>query len=60
MNSYSAHADEARRLRFVEQMEAPPERFLLVHGAPDRQAALTPALHEHGPDDVVAPQHGET
>lgn len=60
MNSYSAHADEAGLLHFFDQMEAPPERFFLVHGTPERQAALEAALHEHGYGDVVMPEHGET
>jgi metallo-beta-lactamase family protein len=60
MNSYSAHADEAGLLQFVSQMEAPPERFFLVHGAPERQAALETALNGHVAGDVVIPEHGET
>jgi metallo-beta-lactamase family protein len=60
MNSYSAHADEAGLLQFIEQVEAPPERFFLVHGAPSRQEALEAALREHGYADVLSPAHGET
>jgi len=60
MNSYSAHADEAGLLQFVDQVDAPPERFFLVHGSPERQDALETALHEHGHDDVFIPAHGET
>ena len=60
MNSYSAHADGEGLLHFIDQMEARPERLFLVHGAPERQAAFEAALHEHGYDDVIIPEHGES
>lgn len=60
MNSYSAHADEAGLLHFLDQGEGRPERLFLVHGTPDRQAAFETALHEHGYGEVVSPEHGET
>lgn len=59
MNGYSAHADEAGLLDFIDRIEGgPPERIVLVHGAPERQEALAATLAEHGFDDVVIPEHG--
>jgi metallo-beta-lactamase family protein len=60
MNSYSAHADEEGLLHFIDQMRGQPERIVLVHGSPERQAALTDALHTAGHADVTCPEHGES
>ncbi|ARA93621.1 MAG: MBL fold metallo-hydrolase [Bacteroidetes bacterium] len=61
MNSYSAHADEPGMLHFLNQMDRRDLRqVFLVHGAPERQAAMQAALEGAGYPRVTIPEHGET
>ncbi len=48
LSGYSAHADQADLLKFVQQMPSPPKAIRLVHGEPPAKAALTEKLTEHG------------
>lgn len=48
LSGYSAHADQADLLRFVEEFETRPKHIRLVHGEPDAQAALIEQLHRRG------------
>lgn len=60
MNSYSAHADEPELLEFIGRFDKQRLRkIFLVHGDPDRQAALAGALDAAGYDDVLLPERGE-
>ncbi|NBC16251.1 MAG: MBL fold metallo-hydrolase [Bacteroidetes bacterium] len=61
MNSYSAHADEPGLLDFLDALDRDRlQSVFLVHGDPDRQAALGTALEAEGYRHVMAPAHGET
>ncbi|MEX2466466.1 MAG: MBL fold metallo-hydrolase [Gemmatimonadota bacterium] len=61
MNAYSAHADEPELLEFIGRLDRQRlRRIFLVHGDPDRQAALTEALGGQGYTDVVSPERGDS
>ena len=61
MNYFSAHADEPGLLDFVGKLDRERlQTVFLVHGEPDRQAALKGALQAEGYRDVRAPARGET
>jgi metallo-beta-lactamase family protein len=61
MNEFSAHADEPGLLDFVGTLDRDRlDTVFLVHGEPDRQAALRQALNREGYRDVKAPARGET
>lgn len=61
MSSYSAHADEPELLEFIGRLDRQRlRRIFLVHGEPERQAALRTALAEIGHDDVQIPDRGES
>jgi metallo-beta-lactamase family protein len=61
LNYFSAHADEPGLLAFVGQLDRERlDTVFLVHGEPDRQAALRQALNREGYRDVRAPARGET
>lgn len=48
LSGYSAHADQADLLRFVQGMNQPPKAIRLVHGEPQAKAALAAKLTELG------------
>jgi metallo-beta-lactamase family protein len=48
LSGYSAHADQADLLRFVEQMPSPPKAIRLVHGEPPAKQALAEKLVAKG------------
>ena len=59
MNTFSAHADEPGLVDFIGALDRDRlQKVFLVHGEPDRQAALTDALREAGVTDVEAPARG--
>ena len=61
MSAFSAHADEPGLLGFIGALDRARLRTVfLVHGEPDRQAALTDALQGIGIADVQAPARGQT
>ena len=61
MSAFSAHADEPGLLGFIGALDRERLRTVfLVHGEPDRQAALTDALQGIGIADVQAPARGQT
>lgn len=61
MNSYSAHADEPELLSFLDGLDRDRLRAVyLVHGEPDRQAALSRALGERGYRGIEAPRRGHS
>lgn len=61
MNSFSAHADEPGLLDFIGKLDRERLRTIyLVHGAPERQAAMANALTTDGYRDVRIPEHGES
>jgi metallo-beta-lactamase family protein len=50
LSGYSAHADQADLIRFVEGFEERPGKIRLVHGEADAREALTRALSARGYD----------
>jgi len=50
LSGYSAHADQADLIRFVEGFEERPGKIRLVHGEADAREALTQALSARGYD----------
>lgn len=48
LSGYSAHADQADLIRFVEGIGKKPAEIRLVHGDPPAKAALTEKLNELG------------
>jgi metallo-beta-lactamase family protein len=48
LSGYSAHADQADLIRFVQGMEQPPQAIRLVHGEPPAKQALSQKLTELG------------
>ncbi len=61
MNTFSAHADEPGLVDFVTALDADRlQTVFLVHGDPERQAALTSALEDAGVSSVEAPERGHT
>ena len=61
MNSLSAHADEPGLLAFLGRLDRERlQRVFLVHGAPERQAALAAALEREGYRGVSIPEPGES
>lgn len=61
LNAFSAHADEPGIVDFVGALDRERlQAVFLVHGEPDRQAALTDALHAAGVRRVESPARGHT
>ncbi|PAP75585.1 MBL fold metallo-hydrolase [Rubrivirga marina] len=59
MNTFSAHADEPGLVDFIGALDGDRlKTVFLVHGDPERQAALTDALAEAGVHDVQSPARG--
>jgi metallo-beta-lactamase family protein len=48
LDSYSAHADQADLIKFVEGMKERPKAIRLVHGEEAAKAALTRELVQRG------------
>lgn len=48
LTGYSAHADQADLLRFVQGMQEPPKAIRLVHGEPPAKMALAQKLTDAG------------
>lgn len=61
MTAFSAHADEPGLVSFIGALDrARLKRVFLVHGEPERQAALADALASVGVTSVEAPARGHT
>jgi metallo-beta-lactamase family protein len=60
LNGLSSHADHGDLLRDLGPLAAAGTRVRLVHGEPDRAAALAEGLHEIGFADVSIPDGGDT
>ena len=59
LNAFSAHADRDGLLAWVDDMDHPPGKILLVHGESAQQAPLQRALEQRGLQ-VVRPEPGST
>jgi metallo-beta-lactamase family protein len=60
LNGLSSHADHGELLRDLGPLAAAGTRVRLVHGEPDRAAALAEGLRGIGFTDVAIPDRGET
>ena len=49
LDSFSGHADHGELLVWFDRVTGPKQRIFLVHGEPDKSAALAAALHEKHP-----------
>ncbi len=59
LNGLSSHADHPELLRSLGPLVGTAQRVRLIHGEPERAAALAEGLRAAGFSDVVAPQRGE-
>ncbi|HVS38141.1 MAG TPA: MBL fold metallo-hydrolase [Gemmataceae bacterium] len=59
LNGLSSHADHGELLRMLGPLSATTQKVRLVHGEPDRAAALAEGLRAAGFTDVTAPDRGE-
>lgn len=53
LDSYSGHADHDELLGWFDRVKGPKSRIFLVHGEPERSAALKAALDEKHPEGRV-------
>jgi metallo-beta-lactamase family protein len=60
LNGLSSHADHGELLRSLGPLAAAGTRVRLVHGEPDRAAALADGLRSVGFTDVAIPDRGES
>jgi metallo-beta-lactamase family protein len=60
LNGLSSHADHPDLLRELGPLKANSPKVRLVHGEPDRAAALAEGLKGIGFTDVVVPDRGES
>jgi metallo-beta-lactamase family protein len=60
LNGLSSHADHGDLLRSLGPLAATAQRVRLVHGEPDRAAALAEGLRAAGFGDVAAPERGDS
>jgi len=60
LNGLSSHADHGDLLRSLGPLAATTRRVRLVHGEPDRAAALAERLRASGFEDVEIPDYGDT
>ncbi len=59
VNGLSAHADRNGLLRYAQSLERTPKGVFLVHGEPERIAALSSWFHAHGIEGSQGPAPGE-
>jgi metallo-beta-lactamase family protein len=60
LNGLSSHADHGDLMRSLAPLAAEGRRVRLVHGEPDRAAALAEGLRGAGFADVEVPNRGES
>jgi metallo-beta-lactamase family protein len=60
LNGLSSHADHGELLRSLGPLAGAARRVRLVHGEPERAAALADGLRAAGFDDVAVPDRGES
>lgn len=59
VGAWSAHADQAKLLRWVSEAEGQPKRILVTHGEPSASAALAEKFQERGIESHI-PEPGQT
>jgi len=60
IGAYSAHADQARLLSWVEEAEARPKRIYCTHGEEGAAVALATRFKQHFGIDAIAPHVGDS
>jgi metallo-beta-lactamase family protein len=60
IGSYSAHADQAKLVQWVEEAEAKPKRIAVTHGEEDTSVALATRFQQHFTIPSAAPHFGDT
>jgi metallo-beta-lactamase family protein len=58
LDGFSAHADQAEILRWLQGFEQPPAKTYVVHGEPKAAAALAQVISERLKWKVEIPDHG--
>ena len=59
MHTFSAHADQADLMWFMESLKPSPRKIFLVHGDPSDRAALKEHLKAAGITRVECPEYGD-
>ncbi len=60
IGAYSAHADQAKIVEWVDTAEAKPKRILVTHGEEDAAVALVTRFKQHLKIPAEAPHFGDT
>ncbi len=60
IGSYSAHADQAKLVQWVDEAEAKPKRIAVTHGEEDTSVALATRFQQHFKIPSAAPHFGDT
>ncbi|MFQ5858645.1 MAG: MBL fold metallo-hydrolase RNA specificity domain-containing protein [Anaerolineae bacterium] len=60
VEALSAHADRNELLRWIAQIQPPPQRVFVVHGEGNALVALAEGIRALGISEVAIPEHGET
>ncbi|MEK7539880.1 MAG: MBL fold metallo-hydrolase [Patescibacteria group bacterium] len=59
IGGYSAHADRARLVSWIDGAPTPPKRIVLIHGEPESQEILAHDIHDTFSLQVERPGFGE-
>ena len=60
IGAYSAHADQAKLVRWIEEAEALPKQIFVTHGEEGAAVALATRIKQHFDIDAVAPHPGDS
>ena len=60
INALSAHADRNGLVDWLDEIKDNVRQAFAVHGEPEKVAAMTELLKEHGINNAVAPLPGQT
>ena len=59
ISSFSAHADYAEMLEWLQYFETPPKKTFIIHGEPEARAALKQKIETTLGWHCIVPQHGQ-
>ena len=60
INALSAHADRTALMRWFDGVKGSLSRVFAIHGEPEKVAAMTELVRQHGVANAVAPVPGQT
>jgi metallo-beta-lactamase family protein len=60
INALSAHADRTALMRWFDGVKGNLSRVFAIHGEPEKVAAMTELVKQHGVENAVAPVSGQT